>query len=341
MNIYKTIIRRLLFMFQPETAHKIILIMLKIPGIPLILKLFYLNKVKNVEFNKLGFKTKNLIGLAAGLDKNGEILKGLNSLGFGFIEIGTVTPVSQAGNPKPRLRRLVDDYGILNRMGFNNIGIEGVKRNIAKLNISASIGINIGKNKITPLELAYLDYVKVFNELYNYGDYFVINVSSPNTKNLRQLQAKESLEFILEAITNELEKKEIKKPLFLKIAPDLTNIEIDDIIDLVIKYKLTGLVATNTTIERNNLCTISQKISDDFGNGGLSGIPLKNRATEVIRYIKSKSDEQFLIIGVGGIFDSNDVKEKLDAGADLIQIYTSFIYEGPGVVKKLLKQIYY
>ncbi len=337
MRLYKNIIRPVLFMFQPETAHKIVIMLLKFPLVPKFLRLLYGNQIKKIHFEKHGFKLRNKIGLAAGLDKDGEIIKGLEALGFGFIEIGTITPLGQPGNAKPRLRRLKKDSALLNRMGFNNKGIVEIKKKLLKLKTKTTIGINIGKNKQTSLEDAYKDYVQVFDQLYELGDYFVINVSSPNTPNLRQLQGKEYLEKILLELNKIKTEKAISKPLLVKIAPDLEFEQIDEIIELVKKFNLSGIIAVNTTIKRNNLSEKSVAIAEAFGTGGLSGKPLKNRSTEVIQYIKKQNNNEFLIIGVGGIFNCEDVKEKINAGADLIQIYTSFIYEGPAIVKKLSK----
>jgi len=337
MKLYKRLIKPILFRFDPETAHKIVLKMLRLPFMDTILKVFFSNRIKHKEFHKFDFKTKNIIGLAAGLDKDAEMIKGLDALGFGFIEIGTITPLEQPGNPKPRLQRLVTDNALLNRMGFNNGGIDKIKKNLKNISKDITVGINIGKNKITPLEEAYHDYVKTYNELYNYGSYFIVNVSSPNTPNLRMLQSKEFLEKILFELVKIRESKSVSKPLFLKIAPDLSFEQIDEIIDLVKKYNLTGIIAVNTTISRNNLNQDSNNIAEKFGPGGLSGKPLKDISTRIIKYIGERKKDKFLLIGVGGISDCNDLQEKLLAGADLIQIYTSFIFEGPSVVKRLNK----
>ncbi len=336
MKIYKNIIRKFLFKFQPETAHKITFTLLKLPLANLGLKLFYSFKSDKLEFNRNNFSVSNRIGLAAGLDKDAEVVKQLTSIGFGFIEVGTVTPLPQPGNPTPRLFRLPKNNALINRMGFNNNGIVEMQKKLRKNKSSATIGINLGKNKATPLDEAYTDYTKGFNQLYEYGDYFVINVSSPNTPNLRELQEKSFLDKILFEVQRENIQKTKFKPVFLKIAPDLTFSQIDEIIELVIKHKLAGIIATNTTIERKKL-NYSETHINNIGAGGLSGKPMKQKSTEIIKYIKSKTGEKLIIIGVGGISSCKDAIEKLKAGADVIQIYTSFIYEGPAIVKRIKK----
>jgi dihydroorotate dehydrogenase len=259
-------------------------------------------------------------------------------LGFGFIEIGTVTPIAQDGNPKPRLFRLKSDDAIINRMGFNNGGVEEVLKNLNNRNTDIVIGGNIGKNKVTSNEDAVLDYIICFNSLYPYVDYFVVNVSSPNTPNLRELQEKEPLTKLLLSLQQENASKEKPKPILLKIAPDLTNQQLDDVIEVVETCKLSGIVATNTTINRSGLSTTNDELQK-IGAGGLSGKPLKSRSTEVINYIHTKSEGRFPIIGVGGIHSAEDALEKLDAGASLVQLYTGFIYEGPSLVKKINQAI--
>ncbi len=339
MNLYKTFIKPVLFLFTPETAHKIVFTLLKIPGANFFLKIFYKTENNILEFRKNNFFVSNKIGLAAGLDKDGEVVNQLGNIGFGFVEIGTVTPLAQPGNPKPRLFRLKKDNALINRMGFNNKGAEKMKETLKKIkNKNTTIGINLGKNKITPIDNAYLDYKKSFEILFDYADYFAINVSSPNTPNLRELQDKKHLSKILEEIQKINLSKKTPKPVFLKIAPDLTFQQIDEIIKIVKDTKINGLIATNTTIERTNLKIDSEQITK-YGNGGLSGNPLKNKSTEIIKYIKSKISDDIILIGVGGISSLEDVEEKIQAGADLVQLYTSFIYEGPGVVKKLKKQM--
>jgi dihydroorotate dehydrogenase len=274
------------------------------------------------------------VGLAAGFDKDGKYFEQMSALGFGFIEIGTVTPLAQAGNDKPRLFRLPQDDALINRMGFNNDGVAALVENLKRRQPSTLIiGGNIGKNKITPNENATEDYVKCYEALYDYVDYFVVNVSSPNTPGLRELQEKEPLTALLSTLKQKNADKPKQKPILLKIAPDLTNSQLDDIIQIVTETKIDGIIATNTTLDRSTLTTPTDKI----GMGGLSGKPLKKRSTEVIRYIHQKSGGNIIIIGVGGIENDQDAQEKLDAGATLIQIYSGLVYQGPGLVKKILK----
>ena len=296
--------------------------------------------VKDVRLEKelFGIKFKNPVGLAAGFDKNASMYNDLAHCGFGFIEIGTVTPLGQAGNEKPRLFRLQDDSAIINRMGFNNEGVECVIKNLKKRKTDVIIGGNIGKNKVTPNELATNDYVLSFNALFDHVDYFVVNVSSPNTPNLRELQEKEPLTDLLRTLQDLNAEKSQRKPILLKIAPDLTNEQLDDIIEIVNEVKLDGVIATNTTISRAGLTTAESRV-EEIGAGGLSGKPLRQRSTEVIRYLSEKSNKSFPIIGVGGIHSPEDALEKLNAGADLIQLYTGFIYEGPKLVKRINKAI--
>ena len=258
--------------------------------------------------------------------------------GFGFIEIGTVTPKGQPGNDKPRLFRVKEDEGIINRMGFNNLGVDEVISNLKMKKTDVLIGGNIGKNKITPNDKAVDDYIFSFNHLFEYVDYFVVNVSSPNTPNLRELQEKEPLKQLLLALKNENKLKPTPKPILLKIAPDLTNNQLDDIVEIIDEVKLDGVIATNTTISRDKLKTPKKEI-EKIGAGGLSGKPVKDRSTEVIRYLSEKSKKSFPIIGVGGIHSAEDAIEKLEAGASLIQLYSGFIYEGPALVKRINKAL--
>jgi len=281
---------------------------------------------------------KNPVGLAAGFDKNASMYNDLAYCGFGFIEIGTVTPVGQPGNEKPRLFRLKEDSAIINRMGFNNEGVENAIENLKKRKTDVIIGGNIGKNKVTPNENATDDYVKSFNALFPYVDYFVVNVSSPNTPNLRALQEKEPLTALLRTLQEINATKEERKPILLKIAPDLANEQLDDIVDIVKEVKLDGVIATNTTISRADLKSSSAQI-EKIGAGGLSGKPVRSRSTEVIRYLSEKSGKSFPIIGVGGIHSAEDALEKIEAGADLVQVYTGFIYEGPKLVKRINKKL--
>lgn len=339
--MYK-IIRAFLFLFDPEKVHyftaRCIRIALSLPGMKWIWKKRYFLEDPALERKLFGLTFKNPVGLAAGFDKNAAMYNDLSYCGFGFIEIGTVTPVGQPGNPKPRLFRLKKDSAIINRMGFNNEGVENAVRNLKKRKTDVLIGGNIGKNKVTPNEEANDDYIKCFNALFDYVDYFVVNVSSPNTPNLRELQDKEPLTKLLKTLQEENDKHSSRKPILLKIAPDLTNEQLDDIIDIVKDVKLDGLIATNTTISREGLKT-DKRIVDEIGAGGLSGKPLTDRSTEVIRYLADKSNKAFPIIGVGGIHNAEDAMEKIKAGADLVQLYTGFIYEGPMLIKKINQQI--
>ncbi len=303
-----------------------------IPGV----KHFLRPNLNDVTFEKevFGLKFKNRVGLAAGFDKNAQYIDELACLGFGFIEIGTVTPRPQPGNPKPRLFRLKKDSAIINRMGFNNDGVDKVIERLKKRKSNIIIGGNIGKNKVTPNEKAVSDYEICFNKLFDHVDYFVVNVSSPNTPNLRDLQEKEPLTKLLQRLQDLNNEKSKQKPILLKIAPDLTNEQLDDIVEIVQATKIAGVIATNTTISRDKLKTEKRKI-EIIGNGGLSGKPVKTRSKEVVNYLKEKSNNAFPIIGVGGIHSTADAKEKLDAGADLIQLYTGFIYEGPALITQI------
>jgi dihydroorotate dehydrogenase len=335
--MYKLIIRPILFCFDPEKVHyftfSLIRIVSKIPGFSFLFRTIYEINDKRLETEVFGLKFKNPVGLAAGFDKDASLYKELSNFGFGFIEIGTLTPKGQEGNPKKRLFRLKEDKAIINRMGFNNKGvIQAVEK--LKENNGVLIGGNIGKNKLTPNEDASLDYEICFDVLYDYVDYFVVNVSSPNTPNLRELQEKEPLTKLLQTLQNQNLAKPKQKPILLKIAPDLTDTQLLDIIAIVTETKIAGVIATNTTLSREGL-TSDNKIE----TGGMSGAPLKNRSTEVIRFLSEKSNKAFPIIGVGGINSAEDAIEKLEAGASLIQIYTGFIYEGPALVKAINKKI--
>ncbi|MFM7667822.1 MAG: quinone-dependent dihydroorotate dehydrogenase, partial [Bacteroidota bacterium] len=291
-----------------------------------------------LEKEIFGLQFKNPVGRAAGFDKDASFYNNFSHLGFGFIEIGTITPKAQDGNPKPRLFRLKSDEAIINRMGFNNGGIEIAIKNLKKRKTSIIIGGNIGKNKITSNEDANEDYLACFKALYPYVDYFVVNVSSPNTPNLRALQEKEPLTELLSLLQHENALMPAEKPILLKIAPDLNSNELDDVIDVVQTCKLEGIVATNTTLDRTNL-TASKEEIDRIGAGGLSGKPLTKKSTEIIRYIHHKTNGKIPIIGVGGIHSAEDAIEKLEAGASLIQLYTGFVYEGPALIKKINQEI--
>jgi dihydroorotate dehydrogenase len=340
-NMYKAILKPLFFLFPPELAHQMTVFifsgLLKIPILNSIIQSVYRVEHPALQRSFLGLSFSNPVGLAAGFDKDGKHLKAMSALGFGFLEIGTITPVSQAGNPKPRLFRLPKDSALINRMGFNNMGIDSLVNRLKKRPKNLIIGGNIGKNKNTPQEEALKDYGHCFRLLFPYVDYFAVNVSSPNTPGLRQLQEKEPLEqilFHLQALNKELG----GKPILLKIAPDLNFEQLDDILHIIKKTQIDGVIATNTTISRADLST-SPKIIEKIGQGGLSGKPLAKRATEIIRYLNQKSNGQLFIIGVGGIFSAKDALEKINAGASLVQIYTGLIYEGPSLVKEINKGI--
>jgi len=340
--MYKRIIRPFFFLFKPEGIHKFTFNFLKfvftIPGIKNLVKTKFDLKNPNLKRTVFGVEFNNPVGLAAGFDKDAELVDELASFGFGFIEIGTLTPNAQTGNPKPRLFRLKKDKALINRMGFNNLGLEIAIQRLRKKKSKVIVGGNIGKNKATPNADAISDYEKGFNSLFPVVDYFVVNVSSPNTPNLRALQEKEPLKKILSRLQVCNAKKKKRKPILLKIAPDLTDEQLDDIVEIVFETGIDGIVATNTTISRENI-SISDKEVESLGAGGLSGYPLKKRSTEIIRYLSKKSDNKIPIIGVGGIMNADDAIEKLTAGASLVQIYTGFIYEGPGIVKKINRKL--
>lgn len=335
--MYKLLIRPILFLFDPEKVHyftfSLIRFLTKLPGFSSLFKSMYVIKDKRLETEVFGLKFPNRVGLAAGFDKNALLYKELSNFGFGFIEIGTVTPKPQDGNPKKRLFRLKEDAAIINRMGFNNDGVDEAVLHLKKNN-TILIGGNIGKNKVTSNENAVDDYIICFEKLYAYVDYFVVNVSSPNTPNLRELQEKEPLTKLLQVLQNLNAEKQVPKPILLKIAPDLTNEQLLDIIAIVNETQIAGVIATNTTISRESL-TSNNKVEI----GGLSGKPLTNRSTEVIRFLSEKSNKAFPIIGVGGIHCAQDALDKLNAGASLVQLYTGFIYEGPKLVKEINKAI--
>jgi dihydroorotate dehydrogenase len=335
--MYKLLIRPFLFWFDPEEVHyfsfSFIKFISKIPFIPKLLKWIYVVHDTKLEREVFGLKFKNPVGLAAGFDKDAKCYQELSNFGFGFIEIGTLTPKPQDGNPKKRLFRLKQDSAIINRMGFNNGGVDAAVVRLKK-NKGVLIGGNIGKNKLTPNEDAISDYLICFDALFDYVDYFVVNVSSPNTPNLRELQEKKPLTELLTKLETRNSEHLTKKPILLKIAPDLTDEQLLDIIDIINQTKIAGVIATNTTISRNGLISDNQTET-----GGLSGKPLTKRATEVIRFLSEKSNNAFPIIGVGGIHSAEDALEKLEAGASLVQLYTGFIYEGPKLVTEINKAI--
>lgn len=336
------LVRSILFQFDPEKIHystvRMIHITLLIPGMKALWNKLYRVKDERLKRTLFGVTFENPVGLAAGFDKNASMYNDLAYCGFGFIEIGTVTPKGQPGNDKPRLFRLREDEAIINRMGFNNEGVENAVENLKKRKTNVIIGGNIGKNKVTPNESATDDYVTSFHALFDYVDYFVVNVSSPNTPNLRALQEKEPLKQLLGTLQELNDQKPARKPILLKIAPDLTDEQLDDIIEIVREVNLDGVIATNTTISREGLKTPKERV-EEIGAGGVSGKPVRKRSTEVIRYLSEKSGKAFPIIGVGGIHSAEDALEKLEAGADLVQIYTGFIYEGPKLVRNINRAI--
>ncbi|MGI9525539.1 MAG: quinone-dependent dihydroorotate dehydrogenase [Weeksellaceae bacterium] len=333
-------IKKALFKLKPENAHFLSMGMLSyiqtLPFARIILENKLVVHDPKLQTSLWGIDFKNPVGLAAGFDKDAKYIDELAHLGFSHIEIGTLTPKRQAGNPRPRLFRLIDDNALINRMGFNNGGVDAAVERLKKVKTNIIIGGNIGKNKTTPNEHAVDDYVYCFRKLYDYVDYFVVNVSSPNTPNLRALQEKEPLKEILMKLQDVNASLGKNRPVLLKIAPDLTNHQLDDIIEIVEETKLAGIVATNTTINRESL---HRDEPLRLEKGGLSGKPLKDRSTEVIQYITDKSHGKIKIIGVGGIFDGKDAQEKLNAGASLVQVYTGFIYQGPTIVRDICKYL--
>ena len=373
-HMYK-ILRTVLFAFDPEWVHYFSMnglrFICKLPFGKRLLTAAFRPKVASLPVSLLGMTFSNIVGLGAGFDKNASYLNELEALGFGFVEIGTVTPLAQAGNDKPRLFRLPKDKALINRMGFNNDGVDAICKRLkswrGKLRVTGYelrdigyglgvgghelnnpkpetrnpkliIGGNIGKNKLTPNDEAWKDYNICFNAMHDYVDYFVVNVSSPNTPGLRELQEKGSLRKILTQLQIQNKSFEIQKPILLKIAPDLTIEQIDDVIDLAMEIKLDGLVACNTTIGRDELKT-ENPVVNTIGAGGLSGLPVKKRSTEIIQYIQQKTKGRLPIIASGGIFTGTDAKEKLNAGATLVQVWTGFVYEGPGIVRRICQTI--
>ena len=337
----------LLFALSPETAHRITFQLLDIaaafPPTRWLLDKLFCHVDKRLEKQVMGLNFPNAVGLAAGFDKDGKHIDGLACLGFGFIEVGTVTPIAQEGNPAPRLFRLPQDKALINRMGFNNEGLDALTERLEALRRKGVpnrlvIGGNIGKNKVTPNESAANDYLICFEKLFPWVDYFVVNVSSPNTPGLRELQEKEPLTRLLNLLQDKNRAQKSPKPILLKIAPDLSESQLDDIADIVRTTGLAGVIATNTTISRAALSTPESQIAA-IGMGGLSGVPVRARSTEVIRYLREKLGKEVVIIGVGGIDSAASAREKLDAGADLVQVYTGLVYEGPGLVKSILENL--
>lgn len=335
-----SLIKRILFLFDPEKVHyftfKMIRFLLALPGMKYCWKKRFVVEDEKLARELFGLHFKNPVGLAAGMDKNALLLNEWEYCGFGFVEIGTVTPKAQPGNPKKRLFRLPKDAALINRMGFNNEGITALIKRLKSQKTQLIIGGNIGKNKVTPNAQAVDDYLACFDALYEHVDYFVVNVSSPNTPNLRELQEKEPLTKLLRTLQEANDTKPKRRPILLKIAPDLSNEQLIDIIEIVKETAIDGIIATNTTIQRDNLSTEN---IEEMGNGGLSGKPLAQRSTEVIRFLHEKSNGEIPIIGVGGIHSPEDALEKLEAGASLVQIFTGFIYEGPRLLKKINQSI--
>jgi dihydroorotate dehydrogenase len=336
------LIKSVLFQFDAEKVHhftfQLIKSLFQFKWIRKLAKNNYTFKSEILSKSIMGLTFPNPVGLAAGFDKDAKLYKELSAFGFGFIEIGTLTPKPQDGNPKPRLFRLPQDEALINRMGFNNGGVDIAVERLKNRPNELIVGGNIGKNKVTPNENAMDDYTYCFEALYDSVDYFVVNVSSPNTPNLRDLQEKEPLTKLLNGLQVLNQQKGAPKPILLKIAPDLTDSQLDDIIEIVQATKINGVIATNTTIDRSKLKTPSSQV-EAIGAGGVSGKPLTARATEVIKYLKTKSNNAFVVVGVGGIQTGADAIEKLEAGADLLQVYSGFIYGGPATVKRINKEI--
>ncbi|MCK5135104.1 MAG: quinone-dependent dihydroorotate dehydrogenase [Bacteroidales bacterium] len=341
--MYRFLIKPILFLLPPETIHRILVTFLRlffrIPGVYWLFRSFYHVESKLLETGFLGMSFSNPVGLAAGFDKNAEVYGEFHAFGFSFIEIGTVTPLGQSGNVRPRSFRIPKDRGLINRMGFNNHGAEAAARKLSRRRPKGLIlGGNLGKNTQTPNEAAVDDYEAVFRTIYEGVDYFVVNVSCPNITDLHKLQDQESLESILGRILEVRKEMVISKPVLLKISPDLNEKQLDETLDIVLKLQLDGIVATNTTITRDGLKT-SQKKIEAIGKGGMSGGPITARSLEIVRYINEKTDGKLPIIAVGGIMDVQDALNMFEAGATLIQLYTGFIYEGPGLVRRINREL--
>ena len=340
--MYKSILRPILFLFDPEIIHhftfRFLQLFFKIPGSKKAVTKYFTINHTSLRRTLFGINFPNPVGLAAGFDKDAKLIDELACFGFGFIEIGTLTPKPQPGNDKPRLFRLPSDNGLINRMGFNNGGVHTSVERLKERKSNVIIGGNIGKNKNTLNENAFDDYTSCLEALHPYVDYFVVNVSSPNTPGLRELQEKEPLRKLLSGIKSLSLSKEKPKPILLKISPDLTQEQLDDVIEILVDTKTDGVIATNTTIGRENLKTEATQLTE-IGNGGLSGKPLSEKATEVIRYLRLKLGNEYPIIGVGGIMSAQDAIEKINAGANLVQVYTGFVYEGPSLVRAINKRL--
>lgn len=340
--MYRLLIRPLLFLINPESVHHLIITLLQFflrsDRLRSFVRSWYVIDHELLKREVFGLKFDNPVGLAAGFDKDAVVYNEISCFGFAFIEIGTITPIGQPGNPKPRLFRLVKDKGLINRMGFNNQGLSAAVSQLEKKNRKVIIGGNIGKNTLTDNANATEDYASCFQGLYDSVDYFVINVSCPNIGSLSELQDRKELDGIVSRLAQIKQNKARKKPVLIKISPDLDDQQIDDVISIARDYGIDGIIATNTSVSRDGLKTGPEAVSE-MGSGGLSGSPLRERSTAVIRYIHDKTGGQLPIIGVGGIMTPEDALEKLDAGATLVQVYTGFIYEGPGLVKKINKAI--
>lgn len=343
MSLYKTIIKPILFSFDPEKIHHFVFsgikMLAKVPGLPQINRWFYKVNHPDLEREVFGLKFSSPVGLAAGFDKDAKLFNELANYGFGFIEIGTLTPKGQLGNSKPRLFRLPEDQALINRMGFNNEGVYPAVERLKNRKTKIIIGGNIGKNTQTESAQTDEDYIAVFNALFDHVDYFVVNVSCPNVGNLTKLQEKEPLMQLMQKISTINNSKSKPKPLLLKIAPDLSEPELDDVIDIIKTLSLDGVVAANTSINREGLHTSENRLKEIGWPGGLSGKPVSDRSTQVISYLYKNLGDHYPIIGVGGIHSERDALEKLKAGAKLVQIYTGFIYEGPGLVKRINKAL--
>ena len=340
--MYKLLIRPVLFLFDPEKVHyftfSVVKFLHKIPFVPSIIRSRFQVNDKRLEREVFGITFKNPVGLAAGFDKNAVLYNELANFGFGFIEIGTVTPKGQIGNPKQRLFRLKDDQGIINRMGFNNDGIAPAIENLKKNKGQVIIGGNLGKNTETAPENYTQDYCEVFKALHPYVDYFVLNVSCPNVGSHAKLNDKAYLVELITTVQELNNIEAVQKPIVLKIAPDLNNVQLDEIIELVAETKIDGVIASNTSTTRDNLKASKERL-EEIGNGGVSGQPIKAQSTKVIKYLAVHSNNSFPIIGVGGVHSAEDALEKLAAGATLVQLYTGFVYEGPSLIKKINKAI--
>jgi dihydroorotate dehydrogenase len=341
--MYRTLIRPLLFLFPPETIHRILIRFLRIafniPGVHRCISAIFHRNHPDLKTEFLGMTFRNPVGLAAGFDKNAEVFREFYAFGFSFIEVGTVTPLGQPGNNRPRSFRIPQDKGLINRMGFNNHGALAAAEKLSRRRPKGLIlGGNIGKNTQTPNEQAVNDYEAVFNVLYDKVDYFVVNVSCPNITDLRKLQDQESLETILGRLIEIRKEKAEKKPVLLKISPDLNDKQLDETLEIVSRMKLDGIVATNTTITRDGLQTPAEKIRA-IGKGGMSGAPITSRSLQVVRYIHEKTSGNLPIIAVGGIMSVKDAMNMFDAGASLIQLYTGFIYNGPGLVRQINREL--